>query len=390
MLKRASSHLKGMATGFANKAISGVTSGFKSGFVNSVSGNQAKVAAQLLKKSPFEVPDSPIAKATTDPLQFSHISYPRDLESEGLGHYILFYAMNNQFEKVDSDIKAAGKIGVQVSPGSSDGPPSIRGQLFNNIRGLKTGAGKYKPFTAIKTENSVIAKKPSAKTASAAISIYMPPGVKVNYSMSYDVESTDTAGTIAKGIKDAGTAGDTAGAIKKVLQAGVGGLGQYGKKLMDGLGESLELGRPAELISKAVGVAFNPHEEQFFKKPNFRSFSYSFDFWPKNEDEMEDVNKIIFLFKYHMHPGMVNGVGGRLFKVPSEFEIHYAYLGLENEYLNKISRCVLKDMNVEYGPGEQFSTFRPGAKGAPPVTTKMTLDFEETQFITKNEIAEGY
>ena len=390
MLKRASSHLKGMATGFANKAINGVTSGFKSGFVNSVSGNQAKVAAQLLTKSPFEVPDSPIAKATTDPLQFSHISYPRDLESNGLGHYILFYAMSNNFDSVDSDIKAAGKIGVQVNPGGGAEAIGPDISLFNKIRGLKTGAGKYRPFTAIKTENSVLAKKVTHKTATAAISIYMPPGVKVSYSMEYDQNPTNTAGTIGKGIADTGSGGTTAENLKTILQSGVGALGNYGKKLIDEVGESLELGRPAELISKSVGVAFNPHEEQFFNKPNFRTFSYTFDFWPKNEDEMEDVNKIIFLFKYHMHPGMVEGVGGRLFKVPSEFEIHYAYLGLENEYLNKISRCVLKDMNVEYGPGEQFSTFRPGAKGAAPVTTKMTLEFAETQFITKNEIAEGY
>ena len=236
----------------------------------------------------------------------------------------------------------------------------------------------------------MLAKKVTQKTATAAIAIYMPPGVKVSYSMEYDQNPTNTAGTIGKGIADTGNGGTTADNLKTILQSGVGALGNYGKKLIDEVGESLELGRPAELISKSVGVAFNPHEEQFFNKPNFRTFSYTFDFWPKNEDEMEDVNKIIFLFKYHMHPGMVEGVGGRLFKVPSEFEIHYAYLGLENEYLNKISRCVLKDMNVEYGPGEQFSTFRPGAKGAAPVTTKMTLEFAETQFITKNEIAEGY
>jgi hypothetical protein len=114
------------------------------------------------------------------------------------------------------------------------------------------------------------------------------------------------------------------------------------------------------LISKSVGMAFNPHEEMFFEKPEFRSFSYTFDFWPKSEAEMKDVNKIIFLFKYHMHPTLeTKKTGGRFFKVPSEFEIHYAYLGQENEYLNKISRCVLKDMSVKYGPGEQFSAFRP-------------------------------
>ena len=261
MLKRASSHLKGMATGFANKAINGV-SGFKSGFANSVSGNQAKVAAQLLKKSPFEVADSPIAKVTTDPLQFSHISYPRDLESNGLGHYILFYAMTNQFGDVEGDVKAAGKIGLQVDPGAGGAPPSKRGGLFGNIRGLKTGAGKYKPFTAIKTENSVLAKKVTHKTATAAISIYMPPGVKVNYSMEYDVEATNTAGTLAKAAGDASDAASTADAVKSILRGGAGALGSYGKKLIDEVGESLELGRPAQLISKSVGVAFNPHEEQ--------------------------------------------------------------------------------------------------------------------------------
>jgi len=388
MLKRASSHLKGMATGFVNNAINGVTSGFKSGFVNSVSGNQSKVAAQLLKKSPFETPDSPIAKATADPLQFSHVSYPRDLESNGLGHYILFYAMSNNFDDVTGDLKTQKEIGIQVNPG--DIKSGVRDKLFKNIRGLATGSGQIKPFTPIKTNNSVLPKRVASKTATSAISIYMPPGVKVNYSMSYDVESTDTAGTIARAISNTGKAGDTAGAVNAAIKGAVGSLGSYGKKLIDEVGESLELGRPAQLISKAVGVAFNPHEEQFFKKPNFRSFSYTFDFWPKNEAEMEDVNKIIFLFKYHMHPTLDEKTGGRLFKVPSEFEIHYAYFGRENEYLNKISVCVLKDMSVEYGPSEQFSTFRPSNKGAAPVNTKLTLEFEETQFITKTEIAEGY
>ena len=43
-------------------------------------------------------------------------------------------------------------------------------------------------------------------------------------------------------------------------------------------------------------------------------------------------------------------------------------------------------MDVVYGPEEQFSAFKGGA----PVSTKITLQFEETQFITKDEIYEGY
>ena len=111
-LTNVTDHLKTMATGFADKA-SGLANGFTggiAGLMKSASGSQAKVAAQLLKKSPFEVPDSPIAKATADPLQFSHVSYPRDLESNGLGHYIIFYAMSNSYEDVQDDIKKGGYV----------------------------------------------------------------------------------------------------------------------------------------------------------------------------------------------------------------------------------------------------------------------------------------
>ena len=92
-----------------------------------------------------------------------------------------------------------------------------------------------------------------------------------------------------------------------------------------------------------------------------------------------------------MHPELENDVsGGRYFKVPSEFEIHYAYQGQINNYLNKISRCVLTDVTVDYG-GDQFSTFRQfDDQGAAPVNVSLTLAFTETEIMTKQMIAEGY
>ena len=92
-----------------------------------------------------------------------------------------------------------------------------------------------------------------------------------------------------------------------------------------------------------------------------------------------------------MHPEMENDVsGGRYFKVPSEFEIHYAYNDQVNNYLNKISRCVLQSTNVSYGDGD-FTTFRQfDPTGAAPVNIKMTLAFTETEIMTKERIMEGY
>ena len=380
-LTNVTNHLKTMATGFADKA-SGLANGFTggiAGLMKSASGSQAKVAAQLLKKSPFEVPDSPIAKATADPLQFSHVSYPRDLESTGLGHCMIFYAMSNSYGDVEGDLKVGGRVSPQINIMDE---VALTGNVVKNIRGLN---GKL--FTPIKSNNSVLSKIVKARTATAAISLYMPPGIEVKYSMDYELGSTAVAGGIAKAY---GEGGKGLSGLKAAITTGFAGAVETAlKKGADALFDALGAGKPAQLYDKALGIAINPHEEMFFKKPLFRSFDYVFDFYPKNKLEMEDVQKIIMLFKYHMHPSISDNIH---FKVPSEFEIHYAYLGQENEYLNKISTCVLKNMDVAYGPEEQWSAFKPdkNGKGGAPVTTKLTLKFEETQYITKKEITEGY
>jgi len=106
---------------------------------------------------------------------------------------------------------------------------------------------------------------------------------------------------------------------------------------------------------------------------------------------MEAVRNIIFLFKYHMHPEIdLSTTGARMFKVPSEFEIHYAYLDQENEHLNKISRVVCTKCNVSYGNDEQYSTFGRDSMGAAPVKHTVELEFKETEIMTKSKIVAGY
>jgi len=393
MFKNVSSHLKGMATGFLGNVtskIGGLTGQLTSvnSLMPSISGAQGKVAAQLLKKSPLEIPETPLGLAKSNPQQFSFTQYPLDLQNEGIGHYIIFYAITNKYDNVDEALNVAGSISPsQVSEQVDTGGNPFK--KLKNIRGLKTSTGLgLKP---VRQENSVLSKKATHTQTTAAIALYMPPGVNVKYSMGYSGgTATDAAGTFAKSLLDAKSADSKEKGIKSILEGVKGVAGGSMMKALDEVGASLGAGEPAKLATKAFGIALNPHEEQFFEKPEFRSFDYSFEFWPKSEKEANVVNNIVTLFKYHMHPNMDTGSGGRFFIVPSEFEIQYAYLGQDNEYMNKISRCVLKDMSVKYGPDEQFSAFRPNEKGAPPVSTSMTLSFQETQFITKQDILAGY
>ena len=159
MLKRASSHLKGMATGFVNNAINGVAGGFSSGFGPSISGSQAKVAAELLKKSPLETDFDPKEKLNSDPLQFSYIQYPLDLTQNELGHYILFYAISNKFDNATEDLMIAGKMGNNLNLGSALGDTDEGSATVQNFRQLKDNQGNtIKP---LKSENSVLSQFPT-------------------------------------------------------------------------------------------------------------------------------------------------------------------------------------------------------------------------------------
>ena len=82
-------------------------------------------------------------------------------------------------------------------------------------------------------------------------------------------------------------------------------------------------------------------------------------------------------------------------EIPSTFDISYHYLaGKENSFLNKISTCVLKSVNVQYG-GDRFKTYKRDTdarigKGAPPQQSKISLVFQEMEIITKDRIEQGY
>ena len=387
MFKKASDHLKGMATGFINNAITGGVNNFKSGFVNKISGNQARVAAAVLKKSPLEIDDSPSEKLSKDPLQFSYIQYPLDLTSNETGHYILFRAISNEYDNVTGDLSVANKLGNNLNLGTGTADDGFSPNV-ENFRQLKNLTGEtIKP---LKASNTVLSAFPTHSRTTAAIAMYMPPGVSVNYKMSYDASPTDMSGQVATAISNAKSAESTTKSVEAIINGVTAGLATAGKKIVDDIGQGLSAGEPSKLIGKAFGVAMNPHEEQFFEKPDFRSFSYAFEFWPRNKEEADAVEKIIFLFKYHMHPTKEGGSGGRLFKVPSEFEIDYCYLSGNNSRMNRIARVVLEDMSVTYGPEEQFSTFESDERGAMPVTHKLELSFRETTYITKDLIYEGY
>jgi hypothetical protein len=169
---------------------------------------------------------------------------------------------------------------------------------------------------------------------------------------------------------------------------GIGELGARGAikaaaNLPGGVGISGELGASIDL---ATGKVANPYKEQLFSNMGFRQFAFNYKFNPRNKKEYDNVQRIIQLFKYHMHPEVSPN---RLFlEYPSEFEIEYHYNGRENKNVSKISTCALTDVKITYGNQDAFTTIK-DMNGA-PAEINMQLAFTELETLTNERIADGY
>lgn len=373
-------------------SLSGITNKLFGGGLPS---NPKAAAQQLLTKNPLTIDPSksPTAHMVPNPLGFTNIQFPRDLgRHSGMGHYILFYSISNN-KSIDTDKKFNDKIGVSIDQediyGGYEGMEKV-GKNYK-IKKLKTKAGGKEIQLGRAAPNSVLTGGlQTHSTVTGGVALYMPPGVKVSYGVSTGHTELGLAGMGAKAISEAMTATNTAGQVEAVLKGIGGGALSAARKLAVETGSALGLGDVGGAINKVTATAENNFSEAVFEKVNERSFNYTFNLIARNKGEAEDIQKIIKFFKFHMHPELDGASGARYFRVPSEFEIHYAYNDQKNNYLHEISRCVCSGCEVDYG-GDNFATFRQfDAEGAAPVNISMTLSFIETTVLTKAEIAAGY
>ena len=96
-----------------------------------------------------------------------------------------------------------------------------------------------------------------------------------------------------------------------------------------------------------------------------------------------------------MHPERVPGQNiGRHLIFPSEFDLQFMFGGVENSWIPFASSCVLEKLDVNYGPGGETQFLKPitvkGGKAPPPSEINMTLQFKETEIMTKEKINEGF
>ena len=367
-----------------------------------ISAHPKQAAVDLLKRNPLELDHSksPTAHLTRNPLEFQHIQFPEDLGQDG-GHYMIFYSISNN-KSLTADKEFNDKIGVSID--SEDITENVVGNNPFGYTETKKVGTKYssKGILLDRAGGSQIKiGKPAANsvltgglqthsTVTGGVALYMPPGIKASYSAETGHSELGLAGMMAGTVSRAMSATNTEGMVSEFLKGIGGGMLTAARKMAIGVGEAAGLGDIGGAITKVTATAENNFSEAVFEKINPRQFSYTFNLIARNRQEALTIQKIIKFFKFHMHPELDEATGGRYFRVPSEFEIHYAYNDQKNNYLYELSRCVCNSVEVDYG-GDNFQTFRQfDGEGAAPVNISMTLTFTETTVLTKAQIAEGY
>ena len=265
--------------------------------------------------------------------------------------------------------------------------------IIGNLKTDVTGRIKHNPIiqnTRIEDKNASIGiERPPTTRLDTAISMYMPASVSVSYGADY-VDTPIGVGTSE--LSKAGNVDLQSDAGRETIKSGLKNVGAAVKREgIDSLGKIPGLSGIREVAEMRDGVIFADRMELAFKGIGKRQFSFDFKMMPRSQAEADEIRDIIYAFKFNMMPEYVGTTKGNQMKIPNTFDIQYMYQNAENNYLNKISTCFLKDMTVTYG-GDRYKTFDQSSTdaGAPPVETSIKLEFREIEMISRERIAEGF
>jgi len=251
-----------------------------------------------------------------------------------------------------------------------------KGTLKTLAKGALAGGAAYVVGEAVESFSDGF-NYSSVARCKDVITLHIEESPTVKYGTNYTAKDLGTiVGAVFTASSMAGGLTDNMGTVGTAIGRTLAGVAQLPAIAGGGSG--------TDILSAVTRTKTNPFREVLFESTDYRDFTFRYKFFPKSKSETEKVKSIIEQFKVHMHPSIPEN---KLFFIyPSEFEIEYYYKNKKNDYLNAIARCVLTDMQIDYG-GAQFSTFVNGA----PVEIGLTLKFTELEQMTQEGIQKyGY
>jgi len=350
----------------------------------------------------------------------STYKYPIDLGSTDKNHYMIINILEQRkttfenpgsgtsgFSTANTNAKAYGTIGgIQVVndfgelatkvagglnqiPGVSGAITSVNNFLSKTVGSTSMTAGvllsigeQIKQFPEDLAKGSVRATTRISET----IALYMPDTLNFDHAQQYNKASA--GGGLFAGVVSAGTSlVDTLNSDNTDYGKGYYAVQNMSPYLKSAFFKNLgDFGKIA--FQASTGLAENPMMEMLYSSPDFRTFRFDFNFYPRSTQEAKQVLDIISCLRFHQAPEANKDYGNFYLVPPSEFDISFYYNGKVNPNIPQISTCVLEQINVNYAPNG-FSTYEiPGSDAfqggtGMPVSITLSLQFRETEIMTK-------
>ena len=128
------------------------------------------------------------------------------------------------------------------------------------------------------------------------------------------------------------------------------------------------------ILARATGQVLNSNMELLFQGVQLRSFNFTFNLAPREENEAKQVKQIIRTFKQSMAAKTTGGSGrGFFINSPEVFKLTYKSGNKKHPFLHSFKPCALVSMGVDYTGSGVYATY----EDATPVHMKLTLSFQE-------------
>ena len=333
------------------------------------------------------------------------LTYPINVDSDPQqGHYVLFEIEEIDHGKIAKNKNKKGVSDVQrkmeLEYGFEVGDFNEFGAEGTPVLTEATGDANILDSANGRMNRSIVMDRLPTVKHHTTIALYMPPSISVTYNVNYNDKEV---GTIAGAFGDAivaflNTPGNTVSKLTSAATASGQGFSELAQSIAMKSLDTFASGAQT-LLEINKGSVITPRMEMMFEGVGRRSFTYTFVFIPKSSQETDLVEKIVKIFKTYMMPEYKNSSTRREMLIPDMFNIKYMYGNAENDFINKVSKCFLKDMTVEYG-ADRFTAYAPqdmmddfgvgGSQGAPPQKTKITLLFNEIETLSRDHILRGY
>ena len=173
-------------------------------------------------------------------------------------------------------------------------------------------------------------------------------------------------------------------AIKDAL-SGIEGISTEKAAAMAGyLARNIIGGDLSRTISAVTNRAVNPQETLSFTGVDLRNFQFSWDLYPSNKDDTDEIERIVKFLKARSLPEVEDGgseqfLGRAFLKYPDIVSLNL--IGVDESKFTRFKRCMISNVTIDYGAGGQVSII----KGGVPAAVTLTISFSEVQIQTRDD-----